>query len=686
MKFISGGANMTNRVGQQLGNYRLIRFLGKGGFAEVYLGEHVYLKTPAAIKLLQTTVSNREDLEGFLKEAQTIAHLVHPHIVRLFDFGLDGETPFLVMDYAPDGTLRQRHPRGTQLPLTTIIPYVKQIAEALQYVHEEKFIHRDVKPENILVGRRDAVLLSDFGIALFAQSTRYQNTQEVTGTVAYMSPEQIRGKPRPASDQYSLGIVVYEWLTGDRPFHGSFTELCTQHIFASPPPLHEKLATLSPEVEQVVLTALEKEPHKRFASVRAFATALEKAGQPLLSTKVVTPPESPGPIIVPTLSSQSSQLTEVGDAIPPNQQSPQDAMNALPPQGTFTATPSSEPQVPKHGISRRAFTIGLAGLAAAVSGITFWVFSSKQHSPSTDTTPSTSQNQQSAVYTYRGHFELVLDVTWSLDGKRIASASADGTAQIWDATTGDHVLVYGSHSDEVRVVAWSPDGKRIASGSDDKTVQVWDATMGNRFFTLRGHSDWVLDVAWSPSGMRIASASLDRTVQIWDATKGSHLFTYRGHRDGVESVAWSPDGKYIASGSVDRTVQVWDASTGSPIYTYRGHSIDGRDVAWSPDGKRIASGGFDTTVQVWDATTGKHAFIYHDHSGYVYAVAWARDGIRIASASYDHTVQVWIAANGDRILTYRGHSGAVEAVAWSPDNTYIASGGEDKTVQVWKAP
>ncbi len=166
----------------------------------------------------------RKRVDSFLKEAQTVARLVHPHIVRVLEFGLDGQTPFLVMDYATGGTLRQRHHRGTLLPLSTVVSYVKQATDALQYAHDKKFIHRDIKPENRLVGERDAVLLSDFGIALIAQSSRYQSTQDVVGTVAYMSPEQIQGRPRPAGDQYSLGIVVYEWLTGDRPFHGSFIE------------------------------------------------------------------------------------------------------------------------------------------------------------------------------------------------------------------------------------------------------------------------------------------------------------------------------------------------------------------------------------------------------------------------------------------------------------------------------
>jgi len=160
-----------------------------------------------------------------------------------------------------------------------IISYVKQVAEALQYAHDEKLIHRDVKPENMLLGRRGELLLSDFGIALMAQSSRYQSTLDMAGTIAYMAPEQIHGKPRPASDQYALAVVVYEWLCGDRPFHGSFTEIAIQHAVAPPPPLHEKVATLSPDVEHVVLTALAKDPKQRFGSIQAFAIALEKAYQ-----------------------------------------------------------------------------------------------------------------------------------------------------------------------------------------------------------------------------------------------------------------------------------------------------------------------------------------------------------------------------------------------------------------------
>ncbi len=334
---------MADRINQQLGNYRIVRLIGHGGFAEVYLGEHIYLKTQVAIKILQTKVSNEDDMKGFLQEAQTIARLVHPNIVRVTDFGVDGETPYLVMDYAANGTLRQRHPKGSVLPLPTIVTYVKQTAAALQYAHDEKLIHRDIKPENMLLGRKNEILLSDFGIALTAQSSRYQSTQDVVGTVAYMSPEQIQGRPRPASDQYSLGIVVYEWLSGDRPFHGSFTELCTQHMFASPRPLRERVPSIHPLVEQVVSMALAKEAKQRFGSVQAFANALEQASnmEDTSETYVKTPappppPPKPASSVSPTIASSPSG--PIQRSAPPQQPTP--IPPPPPPQGSGYSYPS----------------------------------------------------------------------------------------------------------------------------------------------------------------------------------------------------------------------------------------------------------------------------------------------------------------------------------------------------------
>jgi serine/threonine protein kinase len=301
---------MVDRRGKRLGHYRLVRLLGRGGFAEVYLGEHLHLKTQVAVKVLYTALQE-EDIESFLREAQTVARLKHPHIVRVFDFDVQEHTPYLVMDYLPNGSIRRLYPRGTVLPLAAIVSYVTQIASALQYAHDEKVIHRDVKPENMLLDRDNSLVLSDFGIALMAQSSHYQSAQEVAGTAAYMAPEQFQGHPHRASDQYALGIVAYEWLSGDRPFHGTFSEIASQHMFVPPPLLSEKVPDISPDVEQVVRTALEKDPKQRFGSVLAFAIALEQASQ----VKQLEP-ELIDVISETTDANQSQQPTKLATTLP----------------------------------------------------------------------------------------------------------------------------------------------------------------------------------------------------------------------------------------------------------------------------------------------------------------------------------------------------------------------------------
>ncbi|HEY6408986.1 MAG TPA: serine/threonine-protein kinase [Ktedonobacteraceae bacterium] len=224
---------MAELVGRQMGNYRLLRLLGRGGSAEVYLGEHIYLKSQAALKVLHTQLSE-ESATQFVQEAQTLALLSHPHIVRVLDFAVQEGYAFLVTEYAQGGSLRTLHPTGTRLPHETIVLYVQQVASALQYAHDQRLIHRDVKPENMLLNAREDVLLSDFGLAMFAPHTRSRSTQEMdqtlVGTAPYLAPEQLQGKPRPASDQYALGLVVYEWLCGKRPFRGSPIEIAMQHL------------------------------------------------------------------------------------------------------------------------------------------------------------------------------------------------------------------------------------------------------------------------------------------------------------------------------------------------------------------------------------------------------------------------------------------------------------------------
>ena len=283
---------MSDRSGQHLGNYRLLRLLGQGGFADVYLAEHRHLGTYAAVKLLSMRLT-RDHVDQFFEEARLLARLVHPHIVRVLDFGLEGNIPYLILAYAPQGTLRQRHPKGTALPLTTVVSYTQQVAEALQYAHDRKLIHRDIKPENMLVGDQQEIVLSDFGIALISQSSHNQDLHGISGTVAYMAPEQLQGKPRRASDQYALGVVVYEWLCGERPFHGSLIELFSQHLNVPPPSLLDRQPTIPASVERVVFRALAKDAELRFPSIQHFAAALEEAATPAFTAQEALTPASP---------------------------------------------------------------------------------------------------------------------------------------------------------------------------------------------------------------------------------------------------------------------------------------------------------------------------------------------------------------------------------------------------------
>ena len=267
---------MADRVGQQLGNYRLLRVLGQGAFASVYLGEHQHLERSAAIKVLHARIEPTR-YESFRREARTIAQLDHPHIIGVYDFGIQDQTPYLVMEYTQGGTLRERYPKGNRLSHLQIVTYVKQIAAALNYAHQQHVIHRDIKPENILLNIRQEVVLSDFGIAVMLPALDSLSMQGPAGTPPYMAPEQMQGKPCAASDQYALGVMVYEWLCGELPFHGSLFEVFNQHLHKPPPSLCARVSSLPPAVENIVLCTLAKEPQQRFVSVADFASALEEA-------------------------------------------------------------------------------------------------------------------------------------------------------------------------------------------------------------------------------------------------------------------------------------------------------------------------------------------------------------------------------------------------------------------------
>lgn len=261
------------------GNYRLFCALKRGGISTIYQGVHVQLGNKVVVKVLNNWVAGDEQIKKFRAEARLHASLCHSNIVRILDFGMRGNIPFMVMDQATNKTLQEHFPLAVAVSPTTILPYVLSIAHALQYIHNRNIIHRDIKPQNILLGPANEVWLSDFGIAVAMQPWNQHLHQESVGTALYASPEQIEGHPLIASDQYSLAVLVYTWLSGQTPFIGSSVQLCKQHLYQEPPPLRDIVPALSPRIEQVVLKALAKDPYQRFSTIQDFADAFKMAEQ-----------------------------------------------------------------------------------------------------------------------------------------------------------------------------------------------------------------------------------------------------------------------------------------------------------------------------------------------------------------------------------------------------------------------
>ncbi|GCE28290.1 hypothetical protein KDA_37740 [Dictyobacter alpinus] len=725
--------------GQHFGQYYIIEGLNQGKTAHKYLVQSIHNKTSMVMEIFhpQLTVELKE---SFLAQAQVLMKLDHPHILRIADCGVENYYPFLITEYVPHLTFQDIYSASKKPSLTVLLPYLKQIASALQYAHGQDIKHGDIRPENVLLNRNNAILLQGFvpgAIMKNRDRLTHQGIEDVNRTIFYTAPEQIRGKAVLASDQYSLAVMVYKLLCGQLPFSGSYIEVANQQLHTPPPPLRVKVPAISARIERVIMTALAKNPAERFKTVEAFVGALEQehnesfkssggrrtpppplAAPPVIPPVPISPPVKPAPVpgMVKSSTAPPPTLSVPTWSPPPVAPSPVTARAPQSPPPSLPVAPPSLPQPVKDSplarrrdsntLSRRVFAMGLVGLAA-LGGAGGWYVLSKRLvtvSPSptlaADATPPAAPvlvNNKN-VLVFSGHLASVNALSWSPDGKLIASASDDKFVQVWDAKSGKRKLIYSGHTEEVASVAWSPDGKHIVSGSQDGSAQVWDATTGKKLFTYKGHKDRVNALSWSSDSQQVASGSEDKTVQVWNAADGTLGFNFLGHTAGVLCVGWQFGNSSVASGSWDGTLRDWATvqhgdhfNAGDQIFAYAGHGKNEvYALSWSPDGNFIASAGADQTVQLSNGDDGTPRPVFFtghqrkQHVNPVRSVAWSPDGNFIVSGDTDGNVYVWKVAGRKTVFTYQGHKKAVNAVAWSPDGKTLASASADNTVQVWQ--
>jgi eukaryotic-like serine/threonine-protein kinase len=414
-----------------------------------------------------------------------------------------------------------------------------------------------------------------------------------------MAPEQIQGKPQPASDQYALGVVVYEWLCGTPPFQGEPMQVLYQQASTSPPPLRNRVSTIPPAVEQVVLRALAKDPQQRFESIEAFAIALEQAAQPHhREATLCTHRDHGSEVLALAWSPDGRRIASIDSTA-----------NALVWDAPTGKTLSSFNYLGHRQI--RAIAWSLDGKYIAIG----------DDSSSIETRNAATGEIRIRKHT-RGKVEAVV---WSPDGKRIGAGSiGEGS---------------GKHQEYI-VQAWSGQ-----TGEDlfEKYLFI------NRDLREEGKGQFhlarngVVSIRWLPDSRCMAFVRLDMVVEVWDTTS-RQLLSAQSYKDGqgkVYAVAWSPNGKNVAAVMLVPAIEVWDAATGSVLCTYRGHTGLVKHLTWSPDSKRIASLSAGGTIQVWDAATGRHHFSYGDPSQSTGVMEWSPDSRRIASANREQQIRIW---------------------------------------------
>jgi WD40 repeat protein len=716
----------------------ILGVLGRGGMGVVYKAWQTKFKRLVALKMIGGSGSaGVSELVRFRVEAEAVARLQHPNIVQAFETGETDGRPFLVLEFVDGGSLAEQL-RGP-VPARQSAALLETLARATSYAHQRGIIHRDLKPGNILMAgangpSADAAggpaagacphgepKIADFGLAkLIVGGADGSRWGAVLGTPAYMAPEQAAGKTKDIStavDVYSLGAILYELLTARLPFEGrSAAETLQKLATESPVPPRRLQRGVPRDLEMICLRCLEKDPRRRYESAADLAEDLRRfqAGkavkarpvhpaerlwkwarrEPATAALILVAAVSAAGLLAGTLWYQrrlEQSLADTSVARDLAETARDEAREAR----RDADLKRSEAEEQRDEASRNLYLASIplaqrAWQAAHVERVRDLLGGVRPRSAGQKDLRNFEWHYlqglgRTGLRTWPGHAGGVTTVAFSPDGRRLASAGADGTVRVRDLASG--VDVYPPLKDHGRLVtcvAFSPDGSLLASAGADKRVVLWDAATGKWRRVLEGHTGRVYHVAFSPDGRRLASASKDKSIRVWDTGSGrEEMRPLLGHSEQVTAVAFSPVENRLASAGADHQVRLWDLSSKDLPAKLEGHTAWVYSVSFGPDGRELASCSSDRTLRVWHVSSGREPLMLPGHSSQVRSATFSPDGRRLASASFDGTVRVWDASSGDPLFCYRGHAGHVNCVAFHPDGRLLASAGADGTVKIW---
>jgi len=709
---------VAERPGDRIGPYKLVQRIGEGGCGVVYMAEQEKpMRRLVALKVIKLGMDTRQVVARFDAERQALALMDHPHIAKVLDAGATGAgRPFFVMELVR-GIKITDYCDQNQIPTQERLELFVQVCRAVQHAHQKGIIHRDLKPSNILVTVNDGVAVPkiiDFGIAKATQGRLTDKTlvtafEQFIGTPAYMSPEQAvmtSVDVDTRSDIYSLGVLLYELLTGRPPFdtrellaagldemrrairerlplrpstrlHALTREELTTTAQRRGSEAPKLISLVRGDLDWIVMKCLEKDRSRRYETASGLAMDVRRH---LNQEPVIARPPSKFYEFQRTVQRHKLGFAATGAVVlalllgilaSAWQARRAEAGERLGEQRLYAARMNLAQAAWEENHVGRVLQLLEETASYPQHGFEWYYWQRQTHLE---------------LVTLRGHLDQLCAAAFSPDGRRIVTGSKDRTAIVWDAASGKELLILKGHLSGVISVAYSPDGQRIVTGSQDSTAKVWEAATGKELLTLKGHSAGVRSVAYSRDGGRIVTGSEDRSAKVWDAATRKELLTLKGHTDLVSSAAFSPDGQRIATASKDATAKVWDAASGRELFTLKGHTAWINSVAFSPDGQRIVTGSDDKRAKVWDAASGKEQLTLEGHGDPINSVAFSPDGQRIVTGSEDHTAKVWDAASGRNLLTFKGHTSWIGSAVFSPDGRRIVTCSDDGTAKVWEVP